>query len=130
MFFRFPSLLFSYYKPSHRGWRGRATCTQNLKVYMQNYTKDRLPSLKTLRQESRTAPYLCFIESIDCTKRQQYTLVFLVAMINLFKQCSHSIHQPGISPPYFEFKLVCTIELSGEKEAIWKSNSPGFKFQE
>lgn len=78
----------------------------------------------------KNSTILVFYKSIDCTKRQQYTLVFLVAMINLFKQCSHSIHQPGISPPYFEFKLVCTIELSGEKEAIWKSNSPGFKFQE
>lgn len=34
--------------------------------------------------------------SVECTKRQQGILLFLVAMINLFKQCSHSIHQPGI----------------------------------
>lgn len=51
-------------------------------------------------------------------------------MINLLKQCSHSIHQPGIKPPYFELKLVCTIQLSGEKQAILKSNGAGFKFQE
>ena len=58
---------------------------------------------------------------LDCTERPQFTLLFLVAMIYLLKQCSHSIRQPGTQPPYFELKLVCTVELRGEKQAILKS---------
>ena len=53
----------------------QTTGFQVSKLYVRNQEQHHACVLQSSRQEN-----------VDCTEKQQYTLLFLVAMINLFKQ--------------------------------------------